>query len=211
MKSVSTPKLRSVRLDGFRHRNRCPAKQRNDDVEYKDPITRFLDTVLSRNSSPPIINSEFSGEKLTGLSLQDLQEKLVEEITETNWFVTGNVDYRLFSDSFNFRDPLVNVNSIKEYASGVSRLFTEGTQMDIVSVEGTGDREIKMKWRLEAVLNLPFRPKVKAYYVTTYFRTNDEGLICEQEEFFSIPEWELVASIFFPNLGTPPAPPVEKN
>lgn len=210
MRSILTHQVQFSRVLKYHPTFRCKAKRPEQDVEYKDPVTRFLDSVLNRNATPLVVDPRFSGEKLIGLSLEDLQDRLVEGVSQTNWFVTGNVDFRLFSSDFKFRDPSVSVGSIEEYASGVSRLFEEGTEMDIVSVERTGDREIKMVWRLEAILKLPFQPKVKAYYVTTYFRTNDDGLICEQEEFFSIPERELIVSIFFPNLGTPPAPPIDK-
>jgi len=177
------------------------------DISY-DPVTGFVDSLLKPKQPP--IEPQFAGEKLTGISLEQLKEKIVDGVTSTNWFITGRVDYRLFSSNFKFKDPSVKVSGIEEYAAGVFRLFNPESTMDIVSTKITGDREIEMVWRLEAVLNLPFSPKIKAYYVTTYFRTDDEGLVCEQEEFFSIPEWELIVSIFFPNVGTPPAPPVEK-
>lgn len=211
MNSILTQKVQLSKLHKNQSTFRCKAKKPEQEVKYKDPVTRFLDSVLNRNANPLVVDPRFTGEKLTGISLEDLQDRLVEGVSQTNWFVTGNVDFRLFSSDFKFRDPSVSVGSIEEYAAGVARLFEEESEMDVVSVERTGDREIKMVWRLEAILKLPFRPKVKAYYVTTYFRTNDDGLICEQEEFFSIPEWELIASIFFPNLGTPPAPPIDKS
>lgn len=185
------------------------SQKTDEEVTYKDPITRFIDTILQKDAKPLIVEPQFEGDKLRGLSLEQMKAKLIEGVSSTNWFTNGKVDYRLFSSKyFRFKDPSVEVFGIEEYALGVSRLFDPSTVMDIVETRITGEREIEMKWRLEAVLRLPFKPKIKPYYVTTYFRTDDEGLIYEQEEFFSIPEWELLLSIFFPNFGTPPAPPV---
>jgi hypothetical protein len=47
------------------------------------------------------------------------QAELVEEgLVRSQWFVTGEVDPRLFSDSFAFKDESVATTGIKAYATG---------------------------------------------------------------------------------------------
>ena len=180
------------------------------DTSRKCPVRQRTQLRNGRHKGVALSCTAKTEEKLTGLTIEELKDRLVEEIGDTEWFVTGRVNKRLFADRFLFRDPSVKVNSIDDYATAVARLFDPATEMDIVESGITGDNEIKIVWRLEATINFLFRPKIKAYYVTTYFRTDAQGLIFEQEEFFSVPDWELLVSIFFPNFGTPPAPPVEK-
>lgn len=88
-----------------------PLRAKNDkDVVYGDPITRAIDGLLG--GGPPPIEPQFEGEKLEGLSLEEMKEKLIEGVTATRWFVTGRVDYRLFSsEKFRFKDPSVEVCS----------------------------------------------------------------------------------------------------
>lgn len=48
-----------------------------------------------------------------------LQAELVEAgLSKSQWFVTGEVDPRLFSDNFAFKDESVATTGIKAYATG---------------------------------------------------------------------------------------------
>jgi hypothetical protein len=70
---------------------------------------------------------------------------------------------------------------------------------------------IEVVWRLEGRVNLPLKPRIKPYVVTTTLGLDADGLICSQLDEFSIPGWELLLCIFLGDgFGAPPAPPVEE-
>lgn len=130
------------------------------------------------------------------------------------WLAAGEVDPRLFSDSFAFKDESVATTGIKAYATGVRKLFDQATsRAELISVEARpAAQQIVVTWRLEGRVNLPFKPKIKPYVVTTTFDVDpDSGLIVSQLDEFSVPGWDLLLSIVLgEGFGAKPAPPVEE-
>lgn len=81
------------------------------------------------------------------------------------------------------------------------KLFDQATskaELITVTADPTA-RQVIVTWRLEGRVNLPFKPKIKPYVVTTYLGLDDEGLICSQLDKFSVPGYDLLLSIV---LGT---------
>lgn len=64
--------------------------------------------------------------------------------------------------------------------------------------------------RLEGAVNLPFRPRIAPYLVTTTLGVDPtSGLISSQLDEFSVPGWKLLAgALLGPWAGPEPAPPV---
>lgn len=177
-------------------------------VVYGDAGTAFLDKLLKGEKyDPPVLSNTTT--KAKNLPLETLKDRVVQGVTEDQWFVTGCVDASLFSDSFRFVDPSVDVRGVQQYAEGVARLFDgKNSRIDIVSAAVIGTNQIEIVWRLEATMRLPFKPKIKPYLVTTIYTVDEDSLIVRQEETFSIPGWEVVVSMFAPWIGSPPEPPV---
>lgn len=65
-------------------------------------------------------------------------------------------------------------------------------------------------WRLEGRVNLPFKPRIKPYVVTTTFGIDSSsGLINSQLDEFAVPGWDLLLSTFLgQGFGAAPARPV---
>ena len=53
--------------------------------------------------------------------------------------------------------------------------------MDLISIATHGPREIDLRWRFEARLNVPGSPKIKPYYGSTRYSLNEAGMIVQQE------------------------------
>jgi hypothetical protein len=70
---------------------------------------------------------------------------------------------------------------------------------------------IKVVWRLEGKVNLPFKPSIKPYVVTTTFGVDPQGLICSQLDEFAVPGWDLLLSTLLGHgFGATPARSVEQ-
>jgi hypothetical protein len=96
----------------------------------------------------------------------------------------------------------------------VRKLFDQATsKAELISVEAQpAAQAILVTWRLEGRVNLPFKPKIKPYVVTTTLGLDSEtGLINSQLDEFSVPGWDLLLSIVLgEGFGAQPAPPVEE-
>eukprot|EP00468_Gymnochlora_sp_CCMP2014_P002752 CAMPEP_0167748276 /NCGR_PEP_ID=MMETSP0110_2-20121227/4751_1 /TAXON_ID=629695 /ORGANISM="Gymnochlora sp., Strain CCMP2014" /LENGTH=447 /DNA_ID=CAMNT_0007633279 /DNA_START=217 /DNA_END=1560 /DNA_ORIENTATION=- len=188
--------------------------------ESKDPATAFLNSILpgaggpqdaitaGENAAIERVTETAKAPKLTGVSVQEMSNRIAEGLKEYSWFVTGQVDSSLFADDFKFSDPSITTDSLPEYARGVSRFFSQdddGARMEVISVYPRNQSAIEVCWYLEGRVNIPGRPRIKPYIITTTYRLNEEGLINYQEDEFSIPGWDIALSILFPWIGAPAA------
>eukprot|EP00798_Chlamydomonas_sp_ICE-L_P003320 gene3320-13350_t len=182
---------------------------------YSDPVNQFLSNFLppARDVDAELSDIDFSAPKLMGLSLDVMAEKLREGLTSNEWFVTGRVVPTLFSDEFVFKDDSVATTGIKSYALGVRKLFCQETsRAELITVEAKPQKNaVEVVWRLEGRVNLPFRPTIAPYVVTTTLEVDDRGLVNSQLDEFSVPGWKLLAGALLGAwAGPPPAPSVEE-
>ena len=64
------------------------------------------------------------------------------------------------------------------------------------------------KWRFDAAINFPGKPRIKPYTGTTKYVFNDQMLVQQHIESWDISTLDAFLSIFIPSFGAPPAPPV---
>lgn len=94
--------------------------------KYSDGVNQFLGNFLpSSKAARDELGVDFSAAKLTGISIQELAKLTEQGLSKTQWFVTGEVDPRLFADNFAFKDESVATTGIKAYATGVRKLFDQ--------------------------------------------------------------------------------------
>jgi hypothetical protein len=191
--------------------------------QYTNSITQLLGLFISkeRTGSYNAKNSfkfesiDFSVKKRKGMTLNSMAKELDTLLRIREWFVTGNVDPSLFSDSFEFKDPDVTLKGIESYARGVNKLFNQKkSRAEIISTDiDTTINTIKVTWRLEGAVNIGPGISIKPYVVYTDFRFDPkEKLIVYQEDKFSIPGYDILLSGLFPFLRpflAPEAPKIE--
>ena len=72
----------------------------------------------------------------------------------------------------------------------------------------TDPHTISSRWRFDAAINFPGKPRIKPYTGSTKYVINDQGLIQQHIESWDISTLDAFLSIFVPSFGAPPAPPV---
>jgi hypothetical protein len=79
------------------------------------------------------------------------------------------------------------------------------TQAELITVTADeGARAIIATWRLEGAVNLPFKPKIPPYVVTTTLGVDDAGLICSQVGRLRPSLASACSCAAAPRLETPP-------
>jgi hypothetical protein len=170
--------------------------------EYRNAPTKVLSNFMTRKELQE--NIDFNCPKIPKVSLDVLARALDASLYETEWFVTGQVDPRYFSDQFKFQDPDVKVSGIKEYALGVYTVFNQDTaRAQIIStvVSPEKDQTITCTWRLSGRVDIGPGLEIKPFIVITDFTVDPvSGLIVLQEDRFDLPQWDILLSAIFPFL-----------
>lgn len=217
---------------------RVCAEKKTSEV-YANPLTgflgKFLPTELKKNqkqlvkgnkSVQSIEQIDWNVKKRKKTSLSTLVKNLEKSLSSTEWFVTGLVDPSYFSSDFQFKDPDVQVQGIRDYAYGVNKVFDQQTsRAEIIDIEIIHSNKgnsissekvdlLTVTWRLEGKVNVGPGITIKPYIVYTDFTVAQEsGLISKQLDRFSIPSYDILLSGLLPFLRpllTPPAPPAEE-
>jgi hypothetical protein len=119
------------------------------------------------------------------------------------------VPVALFSDAFVFKDDSVATSGIRSYGLGVRKLFDQSNaRAELITVTiDEAARAIVATWRLEGGVNLPLRPRIPPFVVTTTLGVDEKGLIASQLDEFAVPGWRLLAGALLGAwAGPPPAP-----
>ena len=210
--------------------------------EYRNAATKILSTFMSspspdnqeRSDSQPQTNDDddddvvfsridWDAPKIGKVPLETLAQALDAELYASEWFVTGRVNPRYFSDLFRFQDPDVKVTGIRAYAQGVRKIFNQPTcRAEIISTtvaastnnNNNNTNTITCTWRLSGKVDIGPGLTIKPYIVYTDFTIDAEtGLIVFQEDRFDLPGWDILLSAFFPfligKLTADPAPAPE--
>ena len=185
------------------------------DEEYRSPVVELL----GRNLKKRELDVDWTVPKATNLPPLEMAKRLEAGLREREWFVTGLILPELFSDSFKFEDTDVKIEGVKQYASGVSRLFDASARAQVISCE-LNNRIVKVTWRLSGGVNIgPLGLTLKPYVVYTDLHLDDtNGLVNFQQDRFSIPSWDiLLSALLGPNIANnlpflaPPAPDVDSS
>jgi len=185
--------------------------------------TQKIETDGDENEVPRAATIDFEAPKISpSTSLTTLVAALDYELTEKEWFVTGNVNPSYFSEDFRFQDPDVKVDGIEEYSAGVRKIFNQSTaRAEILSTDINEDASttenpvITVTWRLSGGVNIGFGLEIKPYIVFTDFVIDPAtSLIIFQEDRFDLPSWDILLSALFPftigRITKPPSPPAPK-
>lgn len=162
------------------------------------------------SSSTQSDTSTSAASKLTGLSPQQLAERIRDDFVRKQYYVTGNLSSELFADDCLFTDPTIKVTGWKFYTDAVKILFdADQSKADLISLAVLDDGDIELKWRLEGIIKpWPGQPSIKPYTGVTRYVQNSDGLIAKHLETWDTSIIDVFLSVFWKGFGAPPAPPV---
>lgn len=180
--------------------------QNNED--YQNIFANIASKLLPNYESKTgvVTNTGNNARKKRSFSnVQKLMRDLEVALKDKQWFVTGDVDYSFFSDSFSFEDPDVKVQGIEEYSKGIKRIFNQNKspQAEILSLsmDPTDSNLITVRWIIRVWVNIAWGIRIRPYIVETDFRIDPKtGLIISQRDRFTIPSYQILLPSLFPFL-----------
>ena len=138
------------------------------------------------------------------------------------YYITGKLNSTIYTDDclFDGPDPDMPVKGLRKYLGAASNLFdsnkSSATLLDIQIIDVPhkiktksqsrsrsqyGNKVVEVKWRMEGVLMLPWRPRVKPWSGWTRYYLDDNGLIAYHEEGWDISVMEAFVGTILPELG----------
>ncbi|GIL90152.1 hypothetical protein Vretimale_16354 [Volvox reticuliferus] len=142
------------------------------------------------------------GDKQTGLSAEEVAEVLRRDLAEGQYFVTGNLTREVFADDCRFIDPANDVTGLSKYLTALGVLFDPHySKVELLDIRVAGPRTVEADWRLGGYLLFPWNPRVEPFTGHTVYTLNDEGLVLEQRQTWSISATTALIESFTPTLG----------
>lgn len=158
--------------------------------------------------------------KVVDASHEEVLARLSADFSERQCQVTGRVSSTYFAEDcvFDGPDPDMPVEGLRKYLSASTHLFNHAaSRCDLIAIATVDpikqdeERRMLVVWRIEGVLSLPWRPRIKPYMGCTVFhRDSQSGLITLAKEFWGISAFDAFASTLFPSFGDPAAPSAEE-
>lgn len=141
----------------------------------------------------PLGSVQSTGEKMTGLGIEQICGILEKDLGERKYFITGNLTTGIFDDECRFRDPTNDIVGLSRYKKALDILFDpRNSTLDLISIgvvrEEGKDPYIKASWTLGGYLKLPWNPYIRPFKGTSTYTLNEKGLISLQSQ-----EWDISA------------------
>ncbi|GLC39853.1 hypothetical protein PLESTB_001292000 [Pleodorina starrii] len=142
------------------------------------------------------------GDKRTGLSAEEVAAVLKRDLAEGQYFVTGDLTREIFADDCRFVDPTNDVTGLSKYLTALGVLFDpKYSKVELLDIRVTDPRVIEADWRLGGYLVFPWNPRVEPFTGHTIYTLNEEGLVSEQRQSWSISGATALQQSFTPSWG----------
>lgn len=209
---------------------KCPFFRRRttDIVEQVQSTLTFL---LLRHKSTPLVDFILKATKTTvaektkAIPLLDLASIILQDWGYTEkmgssgkgYYLTGKLTKEIYREDcfFDGPDPDMPVRGLRKYLLSASQLFDSRlSRADLTSPLQVDEekRTIQVRWRIEGVLKLPWKPLMKPWTGSTTYYFDEDNLVYQHIETWDISVWDAFLSTLIPTLwkGASPALPISK-
>jgi hypothetical protein len=160
-------------------------------------------------------------EKIKHIPLQDLALIIQRDwgYSKGNWsgkgyYVNGKLSKNIYREDcfFDGPDPDMPVCGLRKYLLSASQLFdSKLSRADVIAPVKYCDvqKTVQVKWRIEGILKLPWKPHLKPWTGSTTYFLDDDRLVYKHIENWDITVIDAFLSTLLPllNYGALPAPP----
>ncbi|CAI7838780.1 unnamed protein product, partial [Closterium sp. NIES-53] len=140
--------------------------------------------------------------KQRGLSVEQVKDIIARDISEGQYFVTGDLTASIYRDDCRFKDPTNDTSGLARYLAAVSILFDPAfSKQELLSIAVTSDKSVTATWRLGGYLKFPWQPRVEPFTGSTVYELDDDNLVAVHNEAWSISPITALIETFTPTLG----------
>ncbi|GJP40534.1 hypothetical protein CLOM_g206 [Closterium sp. NIES-68] len=140
--------------------------------------------------------------KQRGLPIEQVKDLIARDISEGQYFVTGDLTASIFRDDCRFKDPTNDTSGLGRYLAAVSILFDPAySKQELLSIAVTSDKSITATWRLGGYLKFPWQPRVEPFTGSTVYELDDDNLVALHNESWSISPITALVETFTPTFG----------
>lgn len=192
-------------------RVRCPFWRRRAG-DALDLLADVLGWAAARHASLPSLQRIPPTPAGPPLPMSMRISRLRADFETRQYYVTGRLSHSLYAADcvFDGPDPDTPVRGTRKWTAATAGLFDHArSRVDLLGIRQTGPDEVRADWRLEGVLNLPWKPKIKPYTGTTVYKFDERGLVYDHFEIWSISAVDAFVSVVWPSFGEAPAPSAE--
>jgi hypothetical protein len=194
---------------------KCPFMKRRslDFIEWLAAIQ--VPTVEKSKAMPYLVQVDLkhrqATQKITSTATLTIEE--VAHAIEKDWvppeaigkgyYISGKFNESLYRVDcfFDGPDPDMPVHGLHKYMLATTNLFNyRHSRADVIAPIIINDIEktIAVSWKIEGIINLPWKPRIKPWTGKTIYHLDDDGLIIKHLETWDIPVWEAYLSAIFP-------------
>jgi Uncharacterized conserved protein (DUF2358)/PAP_fibrillin len=161
----------------------------------------------------PLGKKQLFADKITGLSLSELEQRLTHDLTagatgKGGYFLTGDLSTDIFQDDCIFEDPTNRVASLSQYQKALTVLFDPSrSSIEIIQplVVNEAEGTITGRLRSRGYLQLPWNPYISSYETTICYTVDPTtGLIARQDQTWSKSASQALQETFTPTWVEPP-------
>jgi hypothetical protein len=176
---------------GLQHSHHAPALQRRPGglppvhgLARREALRTFGGVLLASTIAPLAAPAAAAEEpKLRGLTDAQLKKRLLTDITEHRFMVTGKLSKELYADTAKFTDE-IDTYDLESYVRGTGQLF-DGDRSEFKLV---GDVDISgktVRYKFDEILSfrIPLQPRSRVSGVVELTR-GDDGLIEKYREYW---------------------------
>lgn len=209
---------------------KCPFFRRRA-IDFIESTMKVMNFLIARHKSTPLSMLAFN---IVRGEISKVRNATIDEIAmiiRNDWnirdeghgdgkgyYITGKLTHKIYHDEcfFDGPDPDMPVKGLQKYLLSASTLFDKkSSRADLIKpiAIDRNSKTVKVYWRLEGILNLPWHPPVKPWTGSTTYHIGKSGLIERHVEVWDISVIDAFVSIVFPNwsFGAPPAAPIDTN
>ncbi len=145
--------------------------------------------------------------KHKNLHIETILEVIIQDWSPSNdkgYYITGRLNSTIYRDDcfFSGPDPDQPVRGLRKYLNAASNLFDSSKSTATLTNAKIVDAEtVEVRWKIEGVLMLPWRPVVKPWSGWTTYHLDKDGLISHHEEGWDISVLEAFVGTIFPDLS----------
>ncbi|CAI5465942.1 unnamed protein product [Closterium sp. Yama58-4] len=140
--------------------------------------------------------------KQRGLSVEQVKDIIARDISEGQYFVTGDLTASVYRDDCRFKDPTNDTSGLARYLAAVSILFDPAfSKQELLSIAVTSDKSVTATWRLGGYLKFPWQPRVEPFTGSTVYELDDDNLVAVHNETWSISPITALIETFTPTFG----------